>query len=112
MRAAGPILLFALLLPACGSFASPTQDTLSYAQVQALNVGVDGEWVLSEFPFARNVSRRADGSLQSVGYWVDDPQGRSRPLMLHFDARGTLVRKQYGGPHLRPPERTDSPFGG
>ena len=108
MRIALLLLALLLVLPACGSFASPTQDQLSYAQVQALNVGVEGDWILSEFPFARNVVRRSDGTICSLGYWVDDPQGRSRPLMLHFDANGILERKQYGGPHVRPPERSEN----
>lgn len=107
MRAA--LLLAVLLaLPACGTFASPTEQQLSYAQVQAFNPGVEGAWILSEYPNARNVSRRPDGTLRSLGYWVDDPQGRSRPLMLHFDERGILIRKEYGGPHVRPPERSEN----
>ncbi len=108
MRVAALLLALLLPLPGCGSFASPTQNQLSYAQVQAFNPGVEGAWILSEYPFARNVVRRADGSLCSMGYWVDDPQGRNRPLMLHFDERGILVRKQYGGPHVRPPERSEN----
>ncbi len=111
---AAPVLALALLivlgLSACGTFAAPTDKHMSYAVVQALNPGVDGEWVLSEYPYAREVQRRPDGSLQRLGYWVDDPQGKSRPLMLHFDAAGVLVQKQYGGPHVRPPERQDNGF--
>ena len=108
-------LLSALLLPAtglvgCSSVAGPTSKQMSYAVVQALNPGVDGEWVLSEYPYAKQVQRRPDGSLQSLGYWVDDPQGKNRPLMLHFDAEGVLVNKQYGGPHVRPPERSENGF--
>lgn len=98
------------LFGGCSSIASPTEDTLSFAQMQALNPGVDGEWILSEYPFARNVERRRDGSLLRMGYWVTDPQGKPRPLMLHFDASGTLVRKQYGGPVVRPPPRSDLDF--
>lgn len=108
MRRASLLLAVLLVLPGCGSFASPTEDQLSYAQAQALNAGVEGAWILAEFPFARNVVRRADGSIASLGYWVDDPQGQSRPLMLHFDANGILERKQYGGPHVRPPERSEN----
>lgn len=110
MRAA--LLVLLALAPAglsgCGTFAAPTDDQLSYATVQALNPGVDGEWILSEYPFARQVNRRGNGTIQSLGYWVDDPQGRNRPLMLHFDERGVLREKQYGGPHVRPPERSEN----
>ena len=113
-RQAAPVLALALLvvlgLSGCGTFAAPTDKHMSYAVVQALNPGVDGEWVLSEYPYAREVQRRPDGSLRSLGYWVDDPQGKSRPLMLHFDAAGVLVQKQYGGPHVRPPERQENGF--
>ena len=96
-----------VLLCGCSSVASPTADTLSFAQMQALNPGVDGEWILSEYPFARDVQRRSDGSLARMGYWVTDPQGKTRPLMLHFDGTGTLQQKQYGGPLVRPPPRSD-----
>ncbi|MDF1702061.1 MAG: hypothetical protein P1V36_12965 [Planctomycetota bacterium] len=113
MRAASLILLASLLLPGCGSFAGPTDRQMSYAAVQQMNPGVEGEWILSEYPFARNIVRRGDGTLCSMGYWVDDPYGKSRPLMLHFDERGVLSRKQYGGPHVRPPERSENiGFGG
>ncbi len=80
-----------------------TGSQLSFSQAQSLNPGVDGEWILSEYPFARNVSRWPNGRLQSLGYWVLDPAGDARPLMLHFDQQGILTRKQYGGPLLRPP---------
>lgn len=108
MRVAALLLVVLLVVPGCGSFASPTSNQLTYAQVQAFNPGVEGEWILSEYPFARDVVRRADGSICSMGFWVDDPQGRSRPLMLHFDANGILERKEYGGPHVRPPERSEN----
>lgn len=99
-----------VLLCGCSSVASPTASTMSFAQMQALNPGVDGEWILAEYPFARDVRRRPDRSLQSMGYWVTDPQGKTRPLMLHFDETGTLLRKQYGGPLVRPPPRSDLDF--
>ena len=76
---------------------------MSFASMQAINPGVEGDWVVAEYPFAKNVSRRPDGSLKSLGYQVEDPQGKGRPLMLHFDETGMLVRKQYGGPLVRPP---------
>ena len=108
MRARSLFSVALLVLAGCGSFAAPTDDQLSYAQVQAFNEGLEGAWVLSEYPFARNVARWPNGEVRSLGYWVDDPQGRNRPLMLHFDQRGLLVRKQYGGPHVRPPERSEN----
>ena len=69
---------------------------------------IDDHVIVGAYPFARDVVRRADGSICSMGFWVDDPQGRSRPLMLHFDANGILERKEYGGPHVRPPERSEN----
>ena len=72
MRVAALLLVVLLVVPGCGSFASPTSNQLTYAQVQAFNPGVEGEWILSEYPFARDVVRRADGSICSMGFWVDD----------------------------------------
>jgi hypothetical protein len=93
--------------------ASPTASTISFAEMQALNPGVDGEWILSEYPDAREVARGPNGRVASLGYWVNDPEGRARPLMLAFDRDGMLVRKQYGGPVVRPPPRgTNAGFGG
>jgi hypothetical protein len=92
-----------LLLCACGSNGGPGGRRMNFAAMQAINPGVEGEWVVAEFPFARNVTRRPDGSLQSLGYLVEDPLGKGRPLMLHFDETGMLTRKQYGGPLVRPP---------
>lgn len=108
MRAALLLLAAVLALPACGSVSTSRSNELTYAQVQSFNRGVEGEWILSEYANARNVSRRADGTIRSMGFMVDDPQGRSRPLMLHFDENGILERKQYGGPHVRPPERSEN----
>jgi len=100
------LLLLALASSAaCGSVAAPGASTMTYASMQAINPGVDGEWVLSEYPFARSLKRRPDGSLESMGYWIEDPQGKTRPLMLHFDAGSVLVQKQYGGPNVRPPQK-------
>ncbi len=104
------VLAVLVLLCGCSSIAGPTASTMSFAQMQALNPGVDGAWILSEYPFARDVQRRPDGSLQSMGFWVTDPQGQTRPLMLFFDEGGTLLRKQYGGPVVRPPDRQDLDF--
>jgi hypothetical protein len=99
-----PVLLaVAWLLPACGSPGSSNPRRLSFASMQSLNPGVEGEWIVAEFPFARNVARWPDGNLKSLGYMVEDPGGKQRPLMLHFDETGMLTRKQYGGPLIRPP---------
>ena len=108
LRIVLPVLLAALPLAACASVASPTAKTLSFASMQALNPGVDGEWILAEYPHARQVERRQSGRLLRMGYWVEDPQGATRPLMLHFDAEGVLAQKQYGGPLVRPPEPDES----
>jgi hypothetical protein len=88
--------------------AAPGTRGLTFAQAQALNPGVDGEWILAEYPTARQVQRHPNGRLRSLGYWVEDPAGKQRPLMLHFDESGVLVRKQYGGPLIRPPPKSEN----
>jgi hypothetical protein len=100
--------LLALVLMSCGGMRPPGQKGMSFSHMQSINPGVSGEWVLSEFPGARNIRRRPDGTLQSVGYWVTDPEGKSRPVVMHMDQRGVLRQKQYGGPIVRPP-KSDGP---
>lgn len=97
-------------LGGCGSTKGPGARRMSFSSMQAINPGVDGEWVIAEYPNARNVSRWPDGRLKSLGYNVEDPQGKRRPLMLHFDQTGTLARKQYGGPVVRPPPPQQTDF--
>ena len=99
------LVLLAALVGGCGTFASPTAERMSFAQMQALNPGVSADWVLYEHPFARDVVRDpSTRSVRRLAYWVDDPRGDSRPLVLHFDDRGVLARKEYGGPIIRPPQ--------
>lgn len=100
-----PILLAcAAVLGACGSFAGPTDRSMSFAAMQSLNAGVDGEWVLREHPDGRDVVRDPrTGRVRRLSYWVRDPGGDNRPLVLHFDEQGILARKDYGGPIIRPP---------
>jgi len=90
-----------LVLPGCGS--NPLARTLSFAQAQALNPGVSADWILNEYPNAR-VSRRKDGTIARMEYRVTDPNGKTRKLFLEFDGRGVMVRKQYLGPIIRPPQ--------
>lgn len=100
--------LLLVVLPACsGIGGSRSRQRLTFAEMQALNPGVRGEWVASRFPFARQSSRRTDGSLQRLVYSVTDPHGRVEDVTLDFDARGVLVRKHYAGAWLRPPLRVD-----
>ena len=104
----GVLLLGAVLfLGACQNLPSPIPgsrgERLSFAQMQALNPGVQGEWIVQEYPFARDVQRRSDGTLQQLTYVVEDPQGSREDVVLLFDNRGTLVRKHYEGPIVRPP---------
>lgn len=110
-RGRSGLLLLALalvLLPACSSIGgSRSRQRLTFAEMQALNPGVRGAWVVSRFPFARQTSRRPDGSLQRLVYSVTDPHGRVEDVTLDFDARGVLVRKHYAGAWLRPPLRVD-----
>ena len=70
--------------------------------MQTLNPGVEADWVLAEYPFGE-VARRADGSVERITYRVNDPQGETQTVVLFFDARGVLQRKQYSGPIVRPP---------
>ena len=100
------VLLGALALlwtSACGSIALPSDDSLSFAEMQTLNPGVSGEWILQNHPQARQVQRRSDGTLSQLSYWVTDPNGTSRGLVLDMDAQGLLATKRYGGPIVRPP---------
>ena len=90
----------AILVSACGS--TPKDRRLDFATVQTLNPGVDGKWVLEEFPQANNVDRDANGKIRRIDYGVTDPQGRPQTLNLMFDEQEVLVRKQYSGPLLRP----------
>lgn len=104
MRA--PLLLLLLALPAaaCGSTRKGglQRPTLSFGVVQTLNPGVDGRWILEEFPEARSVERAPDGRLTRLTYDVLDPQGRSRRVVLEMDASEVLLRKDYSGPLVRP----------
>ncbi|MEZ6009469.1 MAG: hypothetical protein R3F05_17145 [Planctomycetota bacterium] len=118
MRAARPnrnlrlvgALLLCPLAAACGSFAGPTDKGLSFATMQAMNPGVEGEWLLREYPDAREVQRDPrTGRLRRLAYWVNDPAGDNRPLVLWFDENGILTRKDYGGPLLRPPADQPAP---
>lgn len=98
------------LLAACGSFAGPTDRSMSFAAMQSLNPGVDGEWVLREHPDGREVVRDPrTGRVRQLSYWVRDPGGDNRPLVLHFDGQGILLRKDYGGPIIRPPSDVPPP---
>jgi len=95
-----PAPLLCVLLAGCGSISK--DNRITYATVQSLNAGVDGEWILHEYPQARGVSRRPDGRLERVEYRVDDPQGHGQTLVLHFDEYGVLARKDYSGQLLKP----------
>ena len=98
MRRLAP--LYALLLVGCGGMAA--ERRLSYANVQTLNPGVDGRWVLDEFPQASGVDRGPDGRIRRLSYGVTDPQGKPQTLNLWFDEREVLQRKDYSGPVVRP----------
>ncbi len=106
MRAA-PALALIVLLAACGSSRGSRAGTLSFAQMQTINPGVSAEWLLQEYPFARNVQRHPNGAVSQLGYSVTDPQNQGRSLVLFFDMGGILVRKSYDGPFVRPPIETD-----
>lgn len=94
----------ALLVLACGTFRAPAERAMSFAEMQSLNAGVSGAWVLEEYPFARSVQRHANGQIAELGYVVEDPADDSRALTLRFDTRGVLTQKLYDGPWIRPPE--------
>ncbi len=94
-----------LLLASCSTpFRGPNTDTLSFAQMQSLNPGVSARWILSEYPFARDIQRRSDGTVAQMGYLVTDPLDDGRAVLLLFDANGIMREKRYGGPIIRPPE--------
>lgn len=101
MRCAPAVLaVLAAALAGCGSVAPDAR--LSYANVQTLNPGVDGRWVLEEFPQAAAVERDGAGRLRRLSYGVTDPTGKPRDLTLWFDANEVLERKEYSGTLVRP----------
>lgn len=97
--------LFVVLAACSTPFRGPTTDSLTFAQMQSLNPGISAGWILSEYPFARDVRRRPDGSIAQMGYLVTDPLDDTRAVLLLFDANGVLREKRYGGPIVRPPEQ-------
>ena len=46
-------------------------------------------------------------SLQRLVYAVEDPNGSVQDVILDFDGRGVLMRKQYNGAFVRPPMRVE-----
>ena len=102
MRALLLVASVLLLLPGLGGCAGgPGQRRLTYAQVQALNPGVDVDWVLREYPGA-NQTRDAAGRVRRMEFAVVDPYGKGQSLFLEFDPSGTCTRKQYTGAVVRP----------
>ena len=93
-------ILWVTLLAAPGC-ANPGGGRLSYAQVQAINPGVSASWVAQEFPFG-SVARRADGTIESISYRVQDPRGQAQNLQLRFDGQEILRDKAYSGRVERP----------
>lgn len=101
-----PLLLVLVLGTACSTpFRGPQDDALTFAQMQSLNRGVSADWVIAEYPFARNVQRRANGTIAQMGYLVADPLDDTQTLVLFFDQTGVMTHKQYSGPIVRPPEQ-------
>jgi hypothetical protein len=98
------LLVAAFALASCANARGPNTKTLSFAQMQSINPGVSVNWLLDEYPFARDIRRRPNGSIAQMGYLVTDPQNKGRPLLLVFDENGVLKEKRYGGPIVRPPE--------
>ncbi len=104
------VAMAAFVASSCGSFVRPDEEPMSFAAMQSLNRGVSGEWILREFPHAREVVRDPrTGLLRRLGYWVKDPAADNHALVLHFDDRGILERKVYDGPLLRPPADQPAP---
>lgn len=98
------LLLAPLLLlgPACGSTVGPR--TLTLAEVQALNPGLEASWLLREYPEGRVTQRWPNGCPRQVTFRVTDPANRGQTLVLDFDQRGIAVQKRYSGRILRPPQ--------
>jgi hypothetical protein len=76
---------------------------MSFAEMQSINAGVPVAWLLREFPFARDIRRRPDGSIAELGYLVVDPLEDTRPVLFLIDPQGRVAQKRYGGPIVRPP---------
>lgn len=101
-RSVTVLVALALLIGCTAPFRGPTDSSLTFAQMQSLNRGVRADWVLAEYPFARNIQRRADGTVAQMGYLVADPLDDTQTLVLHFDTAGVMTHKQYSGPIIRP----------
>lgn len=100
MRSHLPACVLSLALSACGSVGPLGPRRMSFATVQTLNAGVDGRWILEEFPDA-TVERGPDGRLRRLAYAVEDPQGKGQRVTLTLDEREVLVRKEYSGNLVR-----------
>jgi hypothetical protein len=105
------VLLVAALVAAsavASCAGDPNGKTLSFAQMQAMNPGVSGEWMLGEFPFASHVGRWPNGKIRELRYPVTDPAGKLRSVTYEFDQSGVLVQKRYAGAYILPPPETDA----
>jgi hypothetical protein len=105
------VLAGALALSVAACAGGPSKNTLSFAQMQSLNPGVDADWIRDEYPFAGSVQRWPDGAIRSMRYPVTDPMGKARSVTLVFDQRGVLTEKRYSGEYVRPPAEPAQPPG-
>lgn len=100
MRSLVSACVVSLALSACSSVGPLGPRRMSFATVQTFNAGVDGRWILEEFPDA-TVERGSDGRLRRLAYAVEDPQGKGQRVTLFLDEREVLVRKEYSGGLVR-----------
>ncbi len=95
------LLVVAAVAPGCTSGLKTAED-LTYAQVQAVSVGLSAAQVRDGFGEPQRANRRADGTFERMEYPALDAKGGKYRLVLEFDGRERLVSKTFTGQVTRP----------
>jgi hypothetical protein len=111
MRRLAVVVLPAVFLVACAGGGGPKLPRikglakgaeLSYAQVQAVDVGLSAAQVVDAWGEPNGRDRRPDGTVARMSYAALDAKGGKNRLLLDFDERERLVRKTFTGQVLMP----------
>lgn len=106
-RASRVPLLGALALAAAGcggmkTIGGRSGNELTFAQVQAIHPGQTAAQILDAFPEPGRSRRGPSGKVEALDYAAfDAKQGKAR-LVLEFDEREVLVRREFTGAILKP----------